>query len=443
MNKIFTTLLFIIFSISFSKAQVLLSQDFSSSTNVDNYVGSGIGQLGIDIYAPTTGDGFASKSIVNSKLQFDLKSTYAGAYMYGAGGQIDYPTGTAKVVKLQFKLNYHRTSEDASKPKSLIMWLQYTTGIYFGTNNSSDYFITNKDYDYFGRTTDNHSQAYFYVGASENQLSGEHLITILINYTSNSLTYNSVNLYPHSFSIYVDGKLQGTGHGYRSDYVTPGIHLSFQTAYYNYMYTYEWQNQTAPMSVHTVTVDDLLIEDITTAALPVKLVDFAVSSEKGSALLQWRTAEEVNSDRFEIEHSMNAKDWKVLDQVSSAGDTKELVKYQYIHTNPSVGINYYRLKMVDRDGTFAYSAIKSILNNEENNLTIFPNPVAGRLFIESNYLNKITSVQINDIQGKQVIAPTNNIKNGIAISSLSPGSYIVIIQQEDGSKSSKRFFVQK
>lgn len=445
MKKLFTLAVLVLFIPDILNAQnVLLSQDFSSSSNVNDYVGSGPGQLGWGFTFPD-GDvfsGLMATNIVDQKLQIDLRSSNSEYQVLPARAGFGYGVGSSKLVKCQFKLNYDQIINGPS-PKPAVLWINNEAMLFFGRDNVTEYFVSDFNGTYY--LSGGYFGAPWYSGQGGNKYTGEHLITVVINFTNGNLLYNSKIIPAYSMQLLVDGIFQketGWASG-RGGYRDPILSLIIQTPHYTGNSTPNGvlREQTF-LPTHRITFDDILIEDLT-AALPVKLVDFAVSSEKGSALLQWRTAEEVNSDRFEIEHSMNAKDWKVLDQVTSTGGTKELVRYQYIHTNLPAGINYYRLKMVDKDETFAYSTIRSVLNKEENNLAVFPNPVTDRLFIESNYLNKITSVQISDMQGKQVIAPTNNIKNGIVISSLSPGFYIVLIQQEDGSKNRKRFFVQK
>jgi len=448
MKKLFTLAVLILFIPDILNAQnVLLSQDFSSSTNVDDYIGSGAGQLNLGSSFPTPTDpanswpGLASKNIANAKLQLDLRSTYSGTTMGAAAAAFSRNIGSARLIKLQFKLDYSRL-EDGAAPKPAIFWLNNQALLYFGRDNSSEYFISDFDMPYY--LSGGYFNASTHTGPGGNKFNGEHLVTVLMNFTAGSLKYNSETVNGWSLNLYIDGIFQKrinwqSGRTYNDPIIT------FMLETGRFQYNTNFPPNTKPeiaAATHRIVIDDLLIEDLS-GALPVKLIDFTVKKEQNSATMQWKTSEEINGDYFEIEHSANAKNWQVLDQVIAIGDTKELSKYSYSHQNIPIGINYYRLKMVDLDGTFAYSVIKSVLNKEENNLKIFPNPVTDRLFIESNYLTKITSVQINDIQGKQVIALTNNIRNGIVISSLSPGSYIVIIQQEDGSKSSKRFFVQK
>nr|MBZ1363183.1 Ig family protein [Dyadobacter fermentans]MBZ1363278.1 Ig family protein [Dyadobacter fermentans] len=73
-----------------------------------------------------------------------------------------------------------------------------------------------------------------------------------------------------------------------------------------------------------------------------------------TALLTWSTTEEVNSDRFEIERSLNGKGWSTIGKVRSNGESSVLRNYTYTDDSPEKGENLYRLRMVDLDGTYAF-----------------------------------------------------------------------------------------
>nr|WP_229254101.1 hypothetical protein [Dyadobacter sp. NIV53] len=100
-------------------------------------------------------------------------------------------------------------------------------------------------------------------------------------------------------------------------------------------------------------------------ALPVTLISFRANKEGMGVSLNWSTVEEINSERFDIQHSINAKSWAIIGSVKSFGNTNVRQDYSFMHANPVNSNNYYRLKMVDRvvnnrDATFTYSQIRSI-----------------------------------------------------------------------------------
>jgi hypothetical protein len=159
------------------------------------------------------------------------------------------------------------------------------------------------------------------------------------------------------------------------------------------------------------------------SALPVELVSFNAKAVEKQVDLNWETATEVNSDYFELQRSDDGKQWAQIGHVYSVGDSKVTNLYSFIDFSPQVGLNYYRLKMVDKDQTFAYSSIKSV-NFEGKATSLFPNPVLNTLHIESETLNK--NIVIYDISGKEVMSLTNEkgVK-AIDVSQLIPGNYLV------------------
>lgn len=439
MKIIFTILALSCITIGFLKAQTtLVKQDFSLSNNIADYIGDGEGQIRwVFDAASYTGPfpGLAAKEIANQKLQIDLRSSNQNVLPSTA--RFIYGVGSSKLIKIQFKLNYER-STDGVTPKPAILWINNTSVLMFGRDNAAEYFV----YSSGGYWYDGGRDAIWYKGEGGSKYSGEHVVTAIINCTSRPLLYNSETFLSHTFSIYVDGIFQSNQNWFSRNY-DPTLQFIIETPRVYSGQTPDYiPIERSPLPTHRFTLDDILIEDLT-SVLPVKLVDFTVSTEKGSALLQWQTAEEVNSDRFEIEHSMNAKDWKTLDLVQSAGDTKKVTKYQYHHNNPTAGINYYRLKMIDRDETFAYSSIKNVSITTEDKLIVFPNPVSDRLYLEMNPANKVVKVQITNAQGKQLMEVRDNFSKGIDLANLLPGIYSVSILQEDNITTIKKVLVQK
>jgi hypothetical protein len=91
--------------------------------------------------------------------------------------------------------------------------------------------------------------------------------------------------------------------------------------------------------------------------------------------LDWVTASELNSDRFEIERSVDAESWVTLGSVRGQGTKSTRTNYTYIDVEPPMATIYYRLKQVDFDGKFTYSPIRSVEFEWIPGLSVYPNPV--------------------------------------------------------------------
>jgi hypothetical protein len=167
--------------------------------------------------------------------------------------------------------------------------------------------------------------------------------------------------------------------------------------------------------------------------LPVTLVSFSVSREANStALLNWNTSEETNSDRFEIERSFDSKSWKTIGTKASHGESSVLRQYHFADQAPAAGLNYYRLKMVDRDATFAYSRIVSVEFDGNAMLAAYPNPASDRLKFKD--FAKVKSVVLHNAAGIKVVDRKALTSEGLDVSKLAPGIYTVKLTLADGSQ---------
>ncbi len=115
--------------------------------------------------------------------------------------------------------------------------------------------------------------------------------------------------------------------------------------------------------------------------LPVNLIEFKGKQEQTKNILQWKTTQEQQLARYEIERQTNTGAFVKIGHIQSRGSTL-LSQYQFIDEQPGRGKHFYRLKMIDTDGSFTYSNIVLLSNKQGGlNYSIFPNPVTEQLFI--------------------------------------------------------------
>ena len=173
------------------------------------------------------------------------------------------------------------------------------------------------------------------------------------------------------------------------------------------------------------------------ANLPVTLKNFNAKEEGSLVNLNWATTEETNSDYFDIEHSRNAKEWLSIGKVASNGESKTLKDYQFQHKQPVSGLNYYRLKMVDKDQTFAYSKMNSVQFKEDDN-GLFPNPVDQVVFFKNADLENLSHIQILNNSGKVVYETAKIGEAGVNIAHLPAGSFVVKLLKMNGESYSRK-----
>lgn len=178
-----------------------------------------------------------------------------------------------------------------------------------------------------------------------------------------------------------------------------------------------------------------------TSPLPVKLISFKALTEGNQVLLIWSTAQESNSDRFEIQRSSDGKEWFEVGQLKAAGESRLTNDYRFTDLKPLQGRNYYRLKMIDSDQTFAYSSIITELSQASKSLTFAPNP--SRDFVTISGLAGGECIEIVNAAGLKVATATNNGDSfKYDISNFASGIYIISVTDIAGQVVSHRIAKQ-
>lgn len=181
-----------------------------------------------------------------------------------------------------------------------------------------------------------------------------------------------------------------------------------------------------------------------TSALPVVLISFAAKKVENQAHLTWNTSSEINSDYFEVQRSEDGKQWTLLDQVQSNGESKSLQSYTYIDISPLTGENLYRLKMVDNDGSFAYSKVVNLNFDHLPQSNVYPNPVVAKLNIGNTDWKNVTKVEILNSSGQLVSASFSRTADPLVreydFRTVPSGVYLVkIVKKNEASHTMKVF----
>lgn len=171
--------------------------------------------------------------------------------------------------------------------------------------------------------------------------------------------------------------------------------------------------------------------------LPVDLASFKTMTEGKTAVLTWVTTSETNSSHFDIQRSANGINWKTLGTVAAQQDSKNTLIYKYVDKSPRPGNNYYRLKMVDLDRTYAYSSVQATYVNLPIGI-IYPNPVEDRLVITGGESQNKAVVKIYDAAGK-IVLTTQYTHEGIPVEKLGTGIYTATFEGKDVEISTFKF----
>lgn len=179
--------------------------------------------------------------------------------------------------------------------------------------------------------------------------------------------------------------------------------------------------------------------------LPITLMDFTATAKGSTAILNWATAGEVNNNHFDIERSSDGRTFFKIDIVHSkanGGNSSEKLAYSYIDATPLPGINYYRLRQVDRDDKSAYSRIEQVTFEDRANVKVYPNPATRKVNIEAPESSKVS---VYNIIGQHIIVPATGSGRltTLDVSTLSPGNYTIRVLNTTSGISSHKLTVVK
>jgi hypothetical protein len=146
--------------------------------------------------------------------------------------------------------------------------------------------------------------------------------------------------------------------------------------------------------------------------LPVRYVLFNVKCEKDKVVIVWKTAQEQNSNHFNIERSTDGMQWTPIGNQLAAGNSTTEKSYVYNDNNP-VQNSYYRIAEYGNDGRVQFSGVlrSPCLVNEM--FTAWPNPVQGQLFINIISRNESSAtIKLFDSKGALVRVQKENLLRG-------------------------------
>ena len=176
-------------------------------------------------------------------------------------------------------------------------------------------------------------------------------------------------------------------------------------------------------------------------ALPVNLIAFDVKRMENRTVLTWKTSREINSDYFEVQHSEDARTWTALGTIRASINSKADNEYSFLDFTGRFGTQYYRLKMVDTDGSYAYSKIRQIKLEAAEMIRAYPNPVTDKLLIGSKEV--ITSIKVTDLTGRSLLELSNpKPDQEFNLKSYPAGIYLIKVETANGKTQALKIIKQ-
>lgn len=178
-------------------------------------------------------------------------------------------------------------------------------------------------------------------------------------------------------------------------------------------------------------------------ALPLHLLGFSGTLHEGKVKLDWKSEHEVNFSHFNIQRSFNGIDFTTIGKVNGSGNSYATA---YDHTDHDLvhfsnTVVFYRLQMMDDDGTFEYSKILRFdLGKQVSPVTLYPNPASSHINLAfSQETTETTVITIAGMNGAIVKSQSSKIPAGrnslqIDVSTLPAGNYILSLQRAAGTE---------
>jgi hypothetical protein len=256
----------------------------------------------------------------------------------------------------------------------------------------------------------------------------------------------------------VDNKVQKVEYFFKTDLgVGECASATFATPAADGSFTFDIPRNSIPAGADTLFVrvqDDLdsrwsltQWEDLA-MVLPLTLLDFKVAKQNTTALVSWQTANEVNTAYFNVLRSRDGNRFNTVGRVEAKNMSSLQGDYSYTDDLAGLapGIVYYRLQMLDQDGSYSFSPISHItIGTDGSQMRIFPNPAHGYFVIRNYGIVDVANaaILVKDVSGRILISQkfTNDSEQRVNIASLSKGIYLVSVVA-NGNVQTKKLLVE-
>jgi len=172
--------------------------------------------------------------------------------------------------------------------------------------------------------------------------------------------------------------------------------------------------------------------------LPLKWGDAKAFRKYKTQQLEWITEQETMVSHFEVERSINGRDWLVI--LSNMKATNSDLQQTYAHTDKEYipTVVYYRIKEVDKDGKSFYSEVLKLdADAGFNRIIAYPNPADKLLYVGNVEKTKLSTIQLYSINGEKV-KEWNQPQLSYDVSNLPTGIYLLKVNTTDGAQQTIR-----
>ena len=253
-----------------------------------------------------------------------------------------------------------------------------------------------------------------------------------------------------SITLYIDGSQKATTTGTNTGSLTAPSFIGFGKNPCNStpLYTGSLDDLIAYNRVLNSTEVSNLYSFLNSSPLPLYWISFSGEINNNGILLKWEVEKSVNNDHFEIDHSTDGINYTVIASVQDNAGIINGTKtdYTFLHTTPTNGNHFYRIKQIDIDGKYSYSkTILITIRNIFSGLSLKFNPVHDELVVINQNQQMIRQLIITDVSGR--IWKEQNINSNTAsirseVGKLPAGFYLLKLKGTQGDLMTVSFIKQ-
>lgn len=176
-----------------------------------------------------------------------------------------------------------------------------------------------------------------------------------------------------------------------------------------------------------------------TNPLPVDWLYVIVKSGNNGNTISWSTGSEKESDFFEVQRSSDGIYYDVLGRIDAAGNSTDQRTYQWLDRKTIPGISYYRIRQVDLNGSYSYSAVR-VVSTDKDWANVFPNPLPNRqVNVEWSPLESgIFEYRLISAAGNIIYAGSSSENGQVQVLDLplntNPGNYFLHLTASSGEE---------
>ncbi len=162
------------------------------------------------------------------------------------------------------------------------------------------------------------------------------------------------------------------------------------------------------------------------STLPTTLQSFNAKSLKNGVELNWKSIHETNFNFYQLENSTNGVNFSTLAVINGKSVNGNETDYSFFDAAVIADKQFYRLKMVDKDGKSKYSQIVNVSTKPILNIALYPNPATSNIVVTHPLILDKDMLNIYSANGKlikTVFPALGSIQTSFSIADFPKGSY--------------------